>query len=167
MDALDLLISRSLAAFVQHIRDTGWQGRENEAVSLYAFGFLLQECRSGGPLREPTQVGIEIAVPPNSTNRTKDVRKDLVIWRHPGHNLWYPPPPEPRSEPMAIVEWEVRRRGYRSDGSHHDRDVKWLTEQCESHPETTGYAVLLDLRPLQVQLLVDRLHSGGVQRWEL
>ena len=60
MTALDHAVQRSLLAFLVYIREKAWTGRENEAVSLYALGFLQCERRPGTLLRDPTQIGIEV-----------------------------------------------------------------------------------------------------------
>jgi hypothetical protein len=67
------------------------RGRENEVVNLYTFACLLaRACRPGGPL-DPTQLGIEVAVPQlrgRSNRHQPDVRKDSVIWRPPRATKW-------------------------------------------------------------------------------
>jgi len=161
---IDPSIRRSLKAFVEYIRTSGWRGRENEAISLYAFGFLQRERSRRGPLRDPTQIGIEVGAADTPKGKRSQVRKDLVVWRAPAHNRWYPP--EPRSEPLVIMEWKVRRTGFRS-GSSNDADIRWLTAHCERHPETTGYAVWLDLRGSESPLCLERFSGGSRKRWEL
>jgi len=60
MEAIDRIIIRSLRSFLAYINQKDWFGRENEAVSLYAVRFLQRECSGEGPLKEPTQIGIEV-----------------------------------------------------------------------------------------------------------
>ena len=164
MPAIDRAVEQSLGDFVEFIRRTGWRGRENEAISLYAFGFLLPQCRDDGPLRHPTQIGIEVGAANTPKSKLSQVRKDLVIWREPGCNRWYPQ--TPRSEPMVIMEWKVRRSGFRS-GASNDRDIKWLAKHSARHPKTVGYAVWLDLRGPDVRLLLARFRSGRRKELEL
>src|SRR5215475_11962231 len=81
MSDLEPIIERALRRFLAHVRDVGWHGRENEAVSLYAFGFLQRECVPGGPLVDATQIGIEVGAAPAPVKGPRArVRKDLVIW---------------------------------------------------------------------------------------
>lgn len=142
MDALDQIISRSLKAFLNYINRQKWFGRENEAVSLYAFGFLQHERGRDRPLTNPAQIAIEVGVADTPKGPKSQVRKDLIIWPTPGVNRWYPR--QPRCEPLAIMEWKVRRPGVRG-GFGTDRDVAWLSKHCAKKPETVGYSVLLDL----------------------
>ena len=44
MKTLDDIIRRSLRAFLDYINEHRWKGRENEAVSLYAFGFYKKSA---------------------------------------------------------------------------------------------------------------------------
>jgi len=143
MDDLNEIVHRSLGQFLEYVNRTKWFGRENEAVSLYAFGFLQRERNANSPLTDPTQIGIEVgAADAPKKGPTSQVRKDLVIWPTPAVNRWHPK--EPRSEPLAIMEWKVRRPGMRA-GFGPTRDIEWLAIHCARKRETLGYAVLLDL----------------------
>jgi hypothetical protein len=44
MESLDKLIRDSLVKMARFNGRTGWRGREREAVSLYAFGFLVPDA---------------------------------------------------------------------------------------------------------------------------
>lgn len=50
------IIEGSLQRFLAYVLESGWCGRENEAVSLYAFGFLQRERSSGGGRLAPTMI---------------------------------------------------------------------------------------------------------------
>src|SRR6266550_3801870 len=88
MDQLDQFVRKSLEAFIGRVFATNWRGREREAISLYAFGFLQQFCGSDPVLRDPTQIGIEATVSGIATNRKGRVNKDLVVWPAPGMTCW-------------------------------------------------------------------------------
>lgn len=62
MSELDAVIRESLIEFAGFVAQTGWWGREREAVSLFAFGHLVPRCRGTSPLKHPTQIGIDVAV---------------------------------------------------------------------------------------------------------
>ena len=141
---IEIIIERSLKEFLAHVREHIWFGRENEAVSLYAFGFLLKECSISGPLVDPTQIGIEVgAAPAPLKGANSRVRKDLVIWPKPAMNCWFPNTDLPNN-PIAIVEWKVRRpKVSTSQGKKHD--FEWLAAHTSAHVECIGYSVELDL----------------------
>ena len=156
---LDRIISRSLRLFLDYINRKHWTGRENEAVSLYAFGFLQKECSARGPLFDPTQIGIEVGAANTKKSRKSQVRKDLVIWRTAGANRWYPQ--KKRSEPLAILEWKVRRPGVKRRPTSRT-DIDWLSRHCRRHKETLGYAILLDLKENIAKLSVIRVDALGL-----
>ena len=95
---LDDILKKSLTQFVNGIIEDGWYGKEREAISLYAFGTLINFCKPGTILDAPAQIGIEVRVPkptrrdsksscldPQRSQRPKnEVMKDLVIWQAPG-----------------------------------------------------------------------------------
>ena len=162
--SLDEIIGRSLRSFLDYINETGWTGRENEAVSLFAFGFLQKECSQNGPLYDPTQIGIEVGAADTAKSEKSQVRKDLVIWPKPGANRWYPA--QPRSEPLAILEWKVRRPGIKRQPTS-NVDINWLLDHCERQTQTVGYAVLLDLAKLPADLKVVRVDAGGLRELDI
>jgi hypothetical protein len=164
MKTLDDIVSGSLRVFLAFINDQQWYGRENEAVSLYAFGFLQKECTEKGLLYDPTQIGIEVGAADTPKSQNSQVRKDLVIWRIPGANRWYPA--NPRSEPLAIMEWKV----WRPEMSRRPScryDIAWLSQHCRSHPKTVGYAVLLDLTEHSRELTLVRIDAEGSRRLDI
>ena len=152
---LDRLIVKSLGEFLSHVRITNWIGRENEAISLFAFGFLQKHIK-------PTQIGIEVAVAPSPNKGINShVRKDLAIWPASDMNRFFPRPGP--NEPLAVLEWKVHRKGFRS-GESNQSDIKKLTEYCTDHPSSVGYAVWLNLSSVPVEIVVDRIDSSGTRR---
>lgn len=106
---LQASIKRSPNAFIGHIRASGWWGKEREAVSFYALGFLLKECRPGSALFDPAQVAIESRVRQVEAPDTKqEVCKDLAIWPGPGMNCWDEQRNSTRSDAHHGVEDESR-----------------------------------------------------------
>jgi hypothetical protein len=43
-DHIDRAIRSAATAFVNPIFSSGWRGRQREAVSLFAMGYLIREC---------------------------------------------------------------------------------------------------------------------------
>ena len=158
MKALDQIVIHSLNGFLDYINQHGWAGRENEAISLFAFGFLQKECSPSRLLYDPMQIGIEVAAADTPKGPNSQVRKDLVIWPTPGANRWYPP--QPRSEPLAIMEWKVSRPEMKRRPSC-DADIEWLSLHCADHRETTGYSILLSLAKRPSGIHVIRVDGEG------
>lgn len=158
MTALDRAVQRSLRTFLSYVKTRNWKGRENEAISLYVLGFLRSEFKRRSILRDLTQIGIEVAATNSAKGPNSQTRKDLVIWREPGINRWFPP--DERPEPLAIMEWKVSRPKFRS-GRSCTGDRAWLASHCGSHPETVGYAVHLRLDSAPPRLDVYRIDCGG------
>jgi hypothetical protein len=154
MHALDRIVVDSLMDFVAYIDGQKWRGRENEAVNLFAFGFLQKKCSPEGPLRDPMQIGVEVGSGDAPKVANPQVRKDLVIWREPGANRWFP---YGGTEPLAIVEWKVLRAGIRAAA---DDNIEWLTTHRGSDA-TTGYSVLLDLTQEAAGLRLVRVTNEG------
>jgi hypothetical protein len=158
MKTLDDIIRRSLRAFLDYINEHRWKGRENEAVSLYAFGFLQKGCSMEGSLHDPMQIGIEVGAADTPKSKNSQVRKDLVIWKVPGANRWHPTYQE--SEPLAIIEWKVWRPDMDRRPST-KADKKWLSEHCGEHTGTVGYSIFLDLTDHPAKLKLIRVDSTG------
>lgn len=156
---IEEIIERSLERFLFYVRENDWFGRENEAVNLYAFGFLLRECISTGPLVDPTQIGIEVgAAPAPKKGANACVRKDLVIWPQPEMNCWFPRS-NSLNKPLAVVEWKVRRPNTRTPcGKQHDLD--WLEAHTSADVECIGYSVELNLASKPTSLAVMRFYHG-------
>lgn len=142
---LDDIIRDSLVSFANDVLSGAWTGRrEREAVSLYAFGFLLKQVRPVGILHDPAQIGIEFPVPQVSgiveTNvggrhREKpQVCKDLVIWPRPAMTCW-DEAGNPSVSPLAVLEWKF---GTEMTSRH---DLEWLKAFSKNRPEFTGFAI--------------------------
>lgn len=140
-------------------------------VSLYVFGHLLKNCRADGILRQPTQVGIEVAVPQlengaEHPKRKKVVRKDVVIWNNPNMTAWSPDGLIGR-QPIAVMEWKVIHRfNQRSRGATirgHAADKKWLKEKSRLLPYFIGYAVLVERTGARNQLVCARVWRGEIE----
>jgi hypothetical protein len=160
---MDQLIVKSLRAFIRCVQETNWHGRENEAVNLFALGFLLKGVLAGAKLH-PTQIGIEVAVADAAKKgKNAQVRKDLVIWPEEGMNRWYPGG-SPQNKPMVIMEWKVQRPGVRKPrGAEHD--LAWLKSYSvkSARPGFIGYCVYLDLATQPAGVMVTRVAKGKVE----
>jgi len=155
---LEVIIERSLKEFIAYVRNQSWLGRENEAVSLYAFGFLQRECSTTGPLIDPTQIGIEVGAARTPKGPNSRVRKDLVIWPQPAMNCWYPTS-DISNNPIAILEWKVRRpKTSTLKGKKHD--FEWLMAHTSIHRECVGYSVELNIVKQPALLNVLRFYQG-------
>ena len=138
------ILRRSLTAFVHHVRDTGWWGKEREAVNYYALGFLLKECLPGSVLFDPAQLAIESRVGQIEKPKGKnEVCKDLAIWPGPGQGCWDAHRKSSRY-PLVIMEWKVNTERIFA----YDRD--WLLAFSTDKPDFTGVCLsmnMLDQRP--------------------
>lgn len=135
-----------------------WRGREREIVSLYALGFLIPRCDSKGPLRDPTQIGIDVAVPQiRATGRKALVCKDLVIWRESWGTCW-----DERGEgtrtPLAILEWKGRTT------KKSEYDEEWLRKYSAQLEGFTGYSVSFNPKSENTTLRVSRARTGVLER---
>ena len=70
---LEPLLHSTLTAFARAILDTPWFGKEREAVSYYAFGFLANASKLGTLLFDPGQLAIEGRIPGTRSNSKKQV----------------------------------------------------------------------------------------------
>ena len=145
MSVLDDIIRDSLVAFALEALEGPWTGRrEREAISLYAFGFLLKQVKRDGVLNDPAQIGIEFPVPQvvssvemNGIGRRREklqVCKDLVIWPRPAMTCW-DQAGQPNVSPIAILEWKF---GVETTSRH---DLEWLKAFSRNRPEFTGFAI--------------------------
>lgn len=161
MHELDDPVRDSLEQFVDWIARHRWYGREHEAVSLYAFGFLQRQCRPDSVLADPMQIGIEAAVLqlPGS-DRKRLVCKDLIIWACPGMTCWNDDR-QPVHRPLCIMEWkrfQDRRR------ARHDRE--WLQEFSKHAADFVGYSVVLGLGEMEERLRCARATANGIdENW--
>jgi hypothetical protein len=168
---IDEIIRGSLTEFVEDVFSSSWRGREREAVSLYVLGFLQKHLRGGGVLRDPTQIGIEAAVPSSpSLNPKGRVCKDVVLWREPKMTCWNERW-EAVNPPLAIMEWKAfRRPALRAQV--YPPDVAWLKNYSALYSgmfaghSFVGYAVALDLLQREFRLKAVRIENGEVDdKW--
>jgi len=160
---LDNLLRKALIEFTERVFASGWRGREREAISMFVLGYLINQVRPDGPLRDRTQIGIEVAVPSHKKINPKGrVNKDLVIWPVGGMTLWDAKWNEANT-PLAVLEWKVYRSIHRN-ADLAPVDLGWLTRWTREFPRVIGYAVALDLVQRQFCLRVARVENGSVQR---
>jgi hypothetical protein len=156
MEALDTLIRDGLLDLAAFMVEKSWYGREREAVSLYVLGFLILKCDPNGPLKSPTQIGMDVAVVQHpGQGRKKLVCKDLVIWPNAAGNCW-DKDRQPTQNPLAILEWKTRTDNVS------EYDQKWLVEFSERVPEFTGYAVALNSAARWTSMTVAHVKNGAV-----
>jgi len=155
LPTLEQTVRTSLNEFAQFLSDTTWRGRERELISLYAFGFLRKHCKPKSVLHDPTQIGIEVAVPQiPRPNAKPQVSKDLVIWKNPGMTCW-DSHGKPTRHPLAILEWKVgSRKGMKGD-------LKWLSEYSKERKGFVGFAIFCSASP-SVSLKVTLVRRGRV-----
>jgi len=153
---LNTVIRQSLSEFVGDIFESGWFGREREAISLYTFGYLLRYCNKNNFLKDAKQIGIEVAVPQLSVPNAKtDVCKDLVIWPKPAMTCWNNLR-QHVNYPSAILEWKTNTTVISK------RDVEWLSAFSQLAPNFVGYAVSLDLKHRNFRLSCARIYQRKI-----
>ncbi|HEX8174073.1 MAG TPA: hypothetical protein VF543_03020 [Pyrinomonadaceae bacterium] len=169
VNEIDRIVQASLVEFVEDVFRSFWNGREREAVSLYVLGYLQKQCGEDKLLREPTQIGIEAAVPSSPKLNSKGrVCKDLVLWREPKMTCWNERW-EAVNPPLSIMEWKVFRLPS-SKAQVYPQDVAWLKSYATLFPSMfvghpfVGYAVALDLLQRNFRLSVTRVESG--EAWD-
>lgn len=154
---LDPIVTQSLSSFAEELIATGWYGREREVVSYYAIGHLIRLCRPGTILHDPTQVGIEVAVPQlGGGDKKAQVCKDLVIWPRPHMTCW-DVERQPTVAPLAVIEWKANMP------SIYGPDVEWLKAFTGRWPGTVGYAITVDLQRRQFLMSCTRVEAGVSQ----
>ena len=162
---LDMIIRIAAEEFVTAVFSSRWRGREREAISLFAFGYLQRRCVAGSILSDPTQIAIEACVPGVlQLNPKERVNKDLVIWPRPGMSLWDENWDE-RHEPLTVMEWKVFRPQTKAP-SLSGYDLDWLKKYSETRAEFVGYAIWLDLARRANRFTAARVQHGHVEeRW--
>ncbi len=161
---IDLIVQQSLHDLANIFRSGAWKGRrEREVVSLFCFGPLLKQVKSNSILYDPTQIGIEVAVPQISsqkrlTGKTASkgqVCKDIVIWRFPMEACW-DDRGKPTKHPLCIIEWKHNAHVYSQ------YDMEWLKEYSSSVGDFVGYAVLSEWPSNYRTIQCSRIESGRV-----
>ena len=131
---LNAVIAIVLKDFAVFIGRSGWRGKENDCVNLFAHRFLAKR------IRPVDRIGIEVAVPQIGGERRKQaVRKDLVVWKRSGQTTWGKDW-KAKAVPQAILEWKVKR-GPAAKASISARDRAWLIRFKRKHREFIGVCV--------------------------
>ncbi|MEK6924407.1 MAG: hypothetical protein AABW54_04160 [Candidatus Micrarchaeota archaeon] len=130
-------IETALAEFFELIHKGGWQGRENEAVNLFAHSCLNR-------FLDIERVGIEVAVKNPFSDGKLVTRKDLVVWPKPRMTCWNSN--GGFNTPDAVVEWKYFGPPKRSNASITEEKPMhaWLQAFSNQNPRALGYAVVLD-----------------------
>ena len=167
INQVDVIIRDSLGDFVSEVTRSLWKGREREAISLYAFGFLQRYITADGVLRDTTQIGIEVTVPSDKAVNPKGrVAKDLVLWAEPKMTCW-DQNWRVTNFPLAIMEWKVYRLPSRK-AVVSNKDTEWLLYYSKYCPSAfVGYAISLDLIDQEFRINVTRGEGGSVQERRL
>jgi len=117
-------------------------------VNYFAHRYLIRECSSTGPLREPAQIAIEVGVPQPPNYKKPSVSRDLVIWQASGDTAWkgsrIDEPWIPAHHPLAILDWKVHRLKHPNRKVVHERD--WLQAYCRNNEFVLAYAIEIDGR---------------------
>jgi len=130
----DAVIARALKDFAIFLGRSGWRGKENDCVNLFAHRFLAKR------IRPMDRIGIEVAVPQlTGKGRKQAVRKDLVIWKRSGQTTWGKDW-KAKAVPAAILEWKVKR-GPAARATISARDRAWLTGYKRRHRGFVGVCV--------------------------
>ena len=131
LNAVIAIVLKEVAIFIGR---SGWRGKENDCVNLFAHRFLAKRIR---PI---DRIGIEVAVPQIGGGRRKQaVRKDLVVWKRSGQTTWGKDW-KARAVPQAILEWKVKRGGV-AKATISARDRAWLRAFKSKHRGFIGVCV--------------------------
>ena len=166
MGDIERLIADSLKQFSSYIRDSSWYGREREAVSLYALGFLQKQLGKVDWLTGPTQILIEGAVRQRpGSERKKHVNKDLLLWDAPGMTCWNSDM-EPVHVPLVVLEWKVYRRSSTKEIKFSDHDLDWLSWFTSSYVGRVGFAINVVISGPNSHLKTAKIIEGYVdENW--
>lgn len=163
MDAIDETVSAALTTFADEALDGSWRGqREREAVSLFAFGALVDEVESDGVLKDAKQIGLEVPVPQvtvgdeDGSRKKNQVCKDVIVWPEARMTCW-DENQQPTVPPAAVIEWKFDR------ASIYSEDVDWLAAFTEQYPDCLGYAVTANQPSSRFTLSCTRVSEGDVQ----
>jgi len=156
MQEIERTIEHSLSLFAKDILGSTWFGKEREAVSYYAFGFLAKACAPNTLLYDPGQLAIEGRIPGTRSHSKKQVCKDLVIWPTPGANCWEGPN-EAVHAPLAIIEWKA------NSSTFYEEDITKMVEYTTSYPGLLGIVVTFDAKKKGV-LRAAKVLNGVVER---
>lgn len=126
------------------MKEHSWWRREQELVSLFAFGHLVPIFQRKGI--DASILRIEGRVPQLQTEHHKNVRaaRDLVVWND--HlDTWWRPDCLP---PVAVLEWKLstsrrtKRTAISSASNSVNADIEWLKSNC--HLMGVGYSIFVE-----------------------
>ena len=164
MNDIERVIEVSLKEFSSYVRVHSWCGREREAVSLYALGFLQNQVGKADWLTDPTQISIEGAVRQRpGSKQKKHVNKDLLLWEAPAMTCW-DSDWEPIHVPLAVLEWKVHRRSSTKQIKFSDYDLDWLSWFTSSQAGRIGFAINLTISDQNSILKAARIFEGKVEK---
>ena len=169
MTKIESQLKSAFAGFAKQLntepKDEVVYARENELVSLFAFGALAATVRPGLQLHSLLQIGIEVAVRQKRgrVGAKKAVRKDLVIWTAPGKTLWNSDG-DIENKPLAIVEWKGGTGKSRKGAARRERphDLAYLAWAAKSGVE--GYSVVAERIDKVWSINVTRIVKGKPPR---
>jgi hypothetical protein len=160
---LDRSIRSAFLTFADEVLGAQWRGREREAISLYAFRYLLPHFNGRFPFHSPAQMGIEVCVPGIPGENPKGrVNKDLVIWPFSAMSCW-DQSWQPVNVPRCLFEWTYSRTGTRWKAAW-EYDIRWLQAFTRPRKGCVGYAVALITAPVAPRLQVARIQQGKTNR---
>jgi len=162
---LDGIIREALGSLYRELSTASWYKRENEIVSLFAFGHLVPVFQREG--LDSAVLDIEGRVPQIEPRNPLRGRKDLVIWAHRLDGYW-------RDEkavgewkrsgvqrvatnwcgdrPFAVAEWKL------DDRIGHQADKAWL--KANSGLMQVGYAILVERPGSALKLTSVKIQDG-------
>ena len=127
------IIDESLVELDSFLQEGNWFGRENEIINLFAHRFLIKRIKVG-PLIDPSQIGVEVAVKQvPQVGKKKLVRKDLVLWGEPLQTVWGSG--RILNDPAVILEWKI------NEIKKCAVDIEWLLAYTKLHPQVLGYSI--------------------------
>jgi hypothetical protein len=166
IEEFDSIVRASLESLALELKGNEWKGRrEREVISLFCFGHLLKYCQAGSVLSDPTQIGIEVAVPQIDNHRAlagrapqkRQVCKDVVIWPKARMVSW---DDDGRAtvRPRCVIEWK-----------HNEKrislyDIQWLREFSALSSSFVGFAVCTRRPPREFTLSCTRVFNGELQK---
>lgn len=166
VNEIESVISVSHKEFSNYVREHSWHGREREAVSLYALGFLQNQVGKADWLTDPMQISVEGAVRQRPGNRQKKhVNKDLLLWKKPAMTCW-DSTWEAVHVPLAVLEWKVHRRSSSKQVSFSDHDLDWLSWYTSSNAGRIGFAISLTILEAGSTLRAAKIMGGDIdENW--
>jgi len=157
---LDDLIKSALLSFSSIPKVSQW-AREKELVSWFVTDHLLPQVNPQSIIHQPSQVGIEVAVPqhktPNNPRKNPDVCKDVVIWEEPKMSCW-DSDGMANIYPLSVLEWKSfnkrDRPGQRKNKTKTftEYDIPWLQKTSSKVEKFIGYGILADVTNQKIEI---------------